>query len=189
MYVGHSTKFYYCLSAQSSFKLTERGFMLHKARNRLADWLVSLMELYLIKTRKPNTLFSVFVNESPYLKKKPTNVYQLPGKLSFCQPENSFPSTVKRQETRLTLMGAGLAEKAGLLSCSATFDLDSNIPNVLQNKSKTGASPQPFLFSQKIWLLFEITERHKKYFVQTRCQLASLAAIVADRYEHRASLQ
>jgi len=42
--------------------------MLHKAYNRLADWLVSLMELYLIKTGKPNTLFSVFVTESSYLK-------------------------------------------------------------------------------------------------------------------------
>jgi len=51
--------------AQSSFKLTERGVMLHKAHNRLADWLVSLMELYLIKTRKPNTLLSVFLAESP----------------------------------------------------------------------------------------------------------------------------
>ena len=55
-------------TAQSSFTLTERGVMLHKAHNRLADLLVSLMELYLIKTRKPNALFSVFVTESPYLK-------------------------------------------------------------------------------------------------------------------------
>ena len=55
--------------AQISFKLTERSVTLHKTNNRLADWLVSLMESYLIKTRKPNTLFSVFVTRSSYFKK------------------------------------------------------------------------------------------------------------------------
>jgi len=80
--------------AQISFKLTERSVTLHKTNNRLADWLVSLMESYLIKTRKPNTLFSVFVTRSSYFK-KPTNEYQLPGKLSYCQPGNSFPERRK----------------------------------------------------------------------------------------------
>jgi hypothetical protein len=63
------------------------------------------------------------------------------------------------------------------------------ILTVLKNNIKTGASTHPFPFSQKIWLLFGITESYKNYFVQTCCQLITLASIVAEKYEYRTSLK